>query len=108
MDLTKLCGWRLAIDVEPVEDKTESGIIVHRDEIKKRATDKGVVLAIGELAWKDPKFGGCEPWCEVGDRILFVRYAGNQQENELTGMKYTLINDEDVMGVLPKKEQVNG
>lgn len=101
--MNKPCGWRIAIQVEEALEKTESGIILAPDSITKRATDKGTVLAVGDLCWKDQKFMDCEPWCKVGDRILFVRYAGNRQEDPITGEGYTLINDEDVLQVLEKE-----
>ena len=39
------------------------------------ATTCGYVLKMGDLAYKDvEKF--IEPWCKIGDWVMFARYAG--------------------------------
>lgn len=64
------------------------------DEAKRHqaAIDTGVVTAIGPSAWKD---FGTEPWCKVGDRVAFAKYAGKaiKDGEEM----FIILNDEDVV-----------
>ena len=86
-------GDRLLIKPDPVETKTESGIVLARNEkIERHQTDKGVILAIGEFAW------GEKPWAKVGDYIYYARHAGKfvQDGDE----ELLIILDEDVLAVI--------
>lgn len=71
------------------------------------ATEHGVVIAIGSMAWKDPDLGygldGWEPWAAVGDEILYVRYSGKFVRDPYGDTdQYYLINDVDVQCVVQK------
>ena len=109
-------GYRLFILPDPVETKTESGIITKVDvdgsmELEMAHVSTGVVVSIGPMAWKGIKgyshsVGG--NWCEVGDHVKYSKYAGKfiydpfvKDENDPSGMlKYALVNDEDIQCVL--------
>lgn len=94
-------GFRLLVEIIRMEKTTKGGIII-ADTIAERrdqAGDKGVIVAIGKDAWKS--FDDGEPWAAVGDTVLLKRYVGtifNYKEK-----KYTIINDEEVLGVIPKE-----
>ncbi len=90
-------GFR--VHVKPDESETEKyareiGIELAdsaRNENRK-AVSTGTVLDVGPEAFK--AYGG-DPWCKVGDRIVFVRYSGytvGEKED-----KFLVINDEDVV-----------
>lgn len=70
------------------------------NENKKRedaSVDKGVVLSIGSTAWQDFK---SEPWCKVGDTILFAKFSGKFVEDPDTKEDVVILNDEDVIAVI--------
>jgi co-chaperonin GroES (HSP10) len=91
------CGHRLLIKPDPIEEKTQSGIILAVDERLARANmDKGTVVRIGKTAFKD--LGG-EKWCDVGDRIIYARGAPKIVEDPDTGEPYAILNDEDVCAI---------
>lgn len=104
--MLNVAGWRIKIRTEkiPEVEFTKSGIALPKDAVQRRAVDKGTVAEVGALCWKDQRFNNCEPWCKVGDRVLFVRYAGNEQEDPETGVMYTLVNDEDILGTLSRED----
>jgi len=82
--------------------------IVKPDGQMKRerlGTDTGVVVQIGPMAWKaiDGDKEGWTPWCKVGDRIVFGRYAGKLVEHPETGEEIYVINDEDVLLVMEEE-----
>lgn len=101
------CGHRVLVQPDKLFniDKTfkkamEAGIAIPEIEELKReeaAIESGTVLAIGNTAYKD--FGG-DPWCAVGDRIYFARYAGKRLPDPEAPSDTTkwvlLLNDEDV------------
>lgn len=71
---------------------------------EQQGTDTGVVVAIGPNAWKLPQYGWgeefWEPWCKVGDRIVFGRYAGKLKEDPETKEEFMCINDDDVQMIV--------
>jgi len=75
----------------------EMGIVIASDKELKReraAVDTGVVLAIGETAFKD--FNTDSP-IKVGDRIAFAKYGGKLVTDPFTKKEVLVLNDEDVI-----------
>lgn len=66
--------------------------------------DRGVVLAIGETAFKDY---GINPPIKTGDYITYAKFGGKDVVDPEDGETYVVINDEDVVAIL-KKEPTNG
>lgn len=94
-------GFRIHVkpDVREEEKKASSfGLVIPDIEDAQRnrlAVDSGVVVDMGPEAFK--AYGG-EPWCKVGDHIVYARYAGRRI---LEGEDSILvINDEDVVAKL--------
>lgn len=88
-DSLKASGFQIALPKEQ-EQREEVG------------TSIGTVVAVGGTCWQAYDKGSIhwEPWCNVGDRITFSRYAGKLQEDPVTGVKLMLINDVDVHCVI--------
>jgi chaperonin GroES len=88
-------GHRVLILPKEVEEKTASGIVIHtvsQLEREEMAQMYGVVVAVGNTAWKDQP----APFAEVGDNVIFAKYSGHVfQGND--GQKYRLINDLDIV-----------
>ncbi|OGQ21824.1 MAG: co-chaperone GroES [Deltaproteobacteria bacterium RIFCSPLOWO2_02_FULL_44_10] len=85
--------------VERTEDasKTESGIII--PDAAKEKPQKGKVVAIGNGKVLDN--GTVQPLdVKVGDTILFSKYAGS--EVKIDGKEYTIMREDDVLGVITK------
>jgi len=61
--------------------------------------DKGVVVDIGETAFKDY---GIECPIQVGDHISYVKFGGKDVTDPETGELFTVIQDEDVVCLLHK------
>jgi len=105
-------GWRILVAPVKIQDETTGGIILV-EESKKTAeyfVDVGKVLAIGEDAYKHPKFQGGipiderepKPWCKPGDIILYNSYGGKnvllKDGNDYCKLK--VINDDDVLSLI--------
>lgn len=95
----EVCGHRILIEPEHLEEVTESGIILNVGDDWKRekaATVIGTIISIGDTAWKD--FSDGKPWAKVGDRIYYARYSGKTIEDGED--QYVIINDEDVQCII--------
>ncbi len=98
----EIVGHRVLIDPDPVETKTQSGIVLVKDEARYReATMSGTVVQIGSTAWQG--FGDNQPWCKVGDKIIYAKYTGKFVTDPETEKEYYVINDEDVQVKITNK-----
>lgn len=94
-------GARVLILPDEIETKTKSGIItthgiqVQREEM---AQVDGVVVSMGSLCFHDQP----EPWCKIGDRVIFGKYSGILREGN-DGRTYRMINDLDIVAVLTEQ-----
>lgn len=112
MDKIKAVGHRVLIRPDPVLQKTKSGLVLSIDvKAERTASQKGTVVDIGPMAWKNDLYGfgkeGWEPWCKVGDRVFYPRYGGKlicvndgphvaDEEREFL----VVVNDEDIQLVI--------
>jgi co-chaperonin GroES (HSP10) len=101
------CGHRLIIKpfkLEEVDDALASakrmGLEIVRPNEKRedQSVDKGIVLAIGSTCWPEQ-----DPWCAVGDTIIFAKFAPKFIEDPETKEQIGILNDEDVVAVLKEK-----
>lgn len=68
---------------------------------EQASVDQGIVLGIGPIAFRD--YGG-DPWCNIGDYIAYARHAGKWVKDPETDENILVINDEDVVCRINKKE----
>lgn len=91
-------GPRVLIKPVEIENKTKSGIVLSTDtenEREKLAATTGTVIDVGTDAYWDKK----EPWCKVGDKVTFAKYAGMLYKGR-GGVEYRIIKDEDITSIL--------
>ncbi len=89
---------RIVVKSDPVEKRTESGIVLALNERnEKKATVSGVVVAIGSTAFESFGSTADKEGVKVGTRVYYAKYAGAEvKDNE----DLVVLNDEDVLGVL--------
>ena len=83
--------------IEPIEQEatTASGIIL--PETAKEKPQEGKVLAVGPGVRNDK--GERQPLdVEVGDRVLFAKYAGTEVKQE--GTKYLIMRESDILAIV--------
>lgn len=91
-------GHRVLVLPEFVEEKTESGIIIHtgvnlaREEM---AQIRAVVIETGTTAYKDQE----SVWCKAGDRVVIGKYSGLLYKGK-DDKSYRIINDLDVVAMI--------
>ena len=91
-------GHRVLILPDPVEEVTQSGIIVSVGENRDRerlAQLKGTVVELGNTAWLDQP----SPWAQVGDHVIFCKYSGLIYQGD-DSKEYRIINDLDVVALV--------
>jgi len=88
---------RIVVKPDPLEEKTDSGIILARNERQeKAATVTGVVVEVGSTCFKDYDSTAEDEGIVPGARIYYAKYAGA----ELKDKEHIILNDEDVLGVI--------
>ncbi|CZE48675.1 co-chaperone GroES [Campylobacter geochelonis] len=80
-------GKRVLVEREEETKTTASGIIIP-DNASKEKPSSGKIVAVGKE---------CED-VEVGDTVVFAKYAGS--EVSIDEKKYLILNLEDVLGKL--------
>ena len=98
-------GYRILVLPFTPKEKTKGGILFSQEQLDKAriATTCGYVLKMGDLAYKDKdKFN--EPWCKIGDWVMFARYAGARLPIE--GGEVRILNDDEVLGTIKDPESV--
>lgn len=99
-------GWKILVRPIANAPKTKGGIIIpdatldYIDLIRS----VGRVLAIGPLAYTRPDMGD-EPWCKVGDFVLYGRYAG--AKISYGGVKLLFLNDDEVITTVKDPSKLN-
>ena len=102
-NLPEPSGFRILLKPREIEEKTAGGIILADVSKDHHALQTNVsqVLAMGADCYSD-KSG---KWCKVGDWVLTGKYIGHKfrygQE------EYCIINDDEVIAVIPDPKQVS-
>jgi len=103
-------GNRVIIKPDSIEEVTSGGIVIAQTSTyvreEKAATSTGIVVDFGPAAWLDPALGG-EPWAQIGERVVFARYAGKYVTDPDDGEEYVVINDDAIQAKVLKLDDVS-
>lgn len=98
---------RILVKPDLIEEKDEAfkaaarmglEVVKLEKDREQAAIDTGTVVDLGQTVFKD--FGVDESPVKIGDTVVYARYAGKVVEDHVTKIKYTLLNDEDVVAVI--------
>ena len=98
----KPTGHHVLIDPDPVEEVSESGIVLSLgDNIKREqaATTRGHIVAVGPTAWADPGLGGYA-WANVGDYVYYTRHVSKVVTDKESGKDYFLLTDDNILAII--------
>lgn len=93
--------YKVLIAPKITEEKSKGGIILP-DTTKERdqhAQMEGVIVAVSPLAFSYDNWKEDSRPPQVGDRVLFAKYAGALVTGR-DGVDYRIVNDKDVAAVL--------
>jgi chaperonin GroES len=91
----KPLGDRVVIEVIETEEKTASGIVL--PDTAKEKPQEGKVVAVGKGRVLDSG-ERVAPEVEVGDRIIFSKYAGTEVKYD--GKEYLILRESDILAVI--------
>lgn len=94
----KALGNRVIIRPDPVEQKSDGGIIIHTDAqmgSERQLTTTGIVVDFGPAAWLDPIMGG-KPWVEIGAHVVYAKFSGKEFINPEDDIEYVCVNDDAI------------
>lgn len=91
-------GNRLIVDQDNLETTTPGGIVLklENEAAEQAGQIAGKVVAVGD----DCYYQYDTPWCKVGDRVLFAKFAGKTLNDVTTGKSYLVMNDIDVVALI--------
>ena len=99
--LPRPVGYRVLVALPEIE-KTYSDTSVLKTD-KEMMHDyimsiMGLVVDIGEQAYKDKERFGDTPWCKLGDFVMFRDNSGTRFK--VAGKEYRLMNDDSIEAVV--------
>lgn len=104
--LPKVCGYNIL--VKPLGVKKKVGSIHLPESVRDEAqalTNVGRVLVTGPEAYQGDRFTSQEPWCKVGDYVVFQKFRGVKILFKNTPL--TLLADDEVLMVVNKPDEIN-
>ncbi|AEH49506.1 co-chaperone GroES [Parageobacillus thermoglucosidasius] len=93
--MIKPLGDRVVIEIVETEEKTASGIVL--PDTAKEKPQEGKVVAVGKGRVLD-NGQRVAPEVEVGDRIIFSKYAGTEVKYD--GKEYLILRESDILAVI--------
>lgn len=98
--IPRAVGYKLLIAMPDVERTYASGIAKAETTVYQETVLSivGVVVDMGEQAYKDPDRYPTGPWCKVGDYVIFRANSGTRIK--ANGKEYRFINDDTIDGVV--------
>lgn len=96
--------WRVLVMPRTAEEKSKGGIIVAKEAqtAQEYQTYVGRILAAGGEAFKSERFANEQRLPEVGDWVVYGRYAG--QRLEYRGVRLIVVNDDEILAVAADPE----
>lgn len=104
--MIEIKGQRVLVKPDALEKEVEAipGFTIVRpgdlEKAERNATDKGTVVQVSEIAFKD--IGDGTPWCKPGDRIIYAKHSGKWIKDPETNEEFYAIRDEDVQAIIVK------
>ncbi len=99
-------GFTVLVKPDDLETVSKGGIVLAIDEERESAAQTtGKLVGYGEYAWKafDKDENGKPSgrrWANIGDRVIYSKYAGKFVTDTDTGIKYVILNDDDIRAII--------
>lgn len=95
-------GYNVLVAVDVLEEITVGGIILPPQHIEREngGSDKGRIVSVSPMAFKGGDWLDEPSPPQVGDVVLFQRYAGKEIELDEAAVKYRVIADADIKGIM--------
>lgn len=100
-------GYHILIALPRVDETFgESGLVKSSKTIRDEyiLSTIGLVVDIGEQAYRDPERFPTGPWCKKGDYVLFRANSGTRFK--IGKQEFRLLNDDSVQAIVPDPRAV--
>lgn len=93
-------GFYMLIGLSEVQEKTEGGIHLTDERIRKEqvATMVGLVMKQGSACYENKVTTPGDPWCKEGDFVIFAAYSGVRVM--VHGVEMRMIMDDTVIATV--------
>lgn len=102
-------GHKVIVKPDDAEKVSSGGIIYGGvdERLEKANMQIGVLVLYGNQAWRafSDDFTGL-PWAEVGDYVMWSRFAGKTVVDPMDGIEYLILNDEDIIAKIVKGSNI--
>ena len=100
-------GYQVLVIKPKIEEKTEGGIIKPQDFLRKEEAGSvlGMVVKVGDLAYKDEKKFPTGAWCQEGDFVLVGAYRGSRFS--VDGEEFTILYDDQILATVKNPAGIN-
>lgn len=92
----KPMGDRVVVKPIEKEEVTQSGLVL--PDTARERPQEGEVIAVGPGKWDDEGDERIPMDVQMGDRVLFAKYAGT--EVKLDGEEYLILRESDILAKL--------
>jgi len=99
-------GYRVLVALPTVEDSFSSGILKADKTIRDEyvLSTVGLVIDMGEQAYKDADRFSSGPWCKAGDYVMFRANTGTRFK--IGYQEYRIMNDDSIEAVVPNPKAI--
>ena len=86
--------------------KTKGGLILTDtvSETIQMTTVVGLVVALGDLCYKDKTKFPNGPWCKEGQFVIYGRYAGSRFKTKYG--EHRILNDDEIIATINQPEDI--
>ena len=104
--IPKPVGYRLLVRPYAGPKKTKGGLILtdNASDTIQMTTVVGLVVAMGDLCYKDEDKFPSGPWCKNGDFVIYGRYAGSRFKTKYG--EHRILNDDEIIAKINKPEDI--
>lgn len=108
VELPTPVGYRILVQLPKVKDTYGDSAILklekekHHDHI---LSTMGLVVGMGDEAYKDKGRFEEGPWCKMGDVVMFRANTGTRFK--VGDTEYRLMNDDSIEAVVPDPSQIS-
>ena len=106
--IPKPSGYMILVAMPEVDDTFGNTSLVKSNQTLREESilaSVGLVLDLGDQAYKDPARFPTGPWCKAGDYVLFRPHSGTRFRIGKT--EYRLLNDDSVQAIVPKPKAIS-
>ena len=106
--IPKPTGYHVLIALPNVDETFgESGLMKAEKTVREEyiLSTIGLVLDMGDQAYKDKDRFSTEPWCKSGDYVMFRANTGTRFK--IGNQEYRLMNDDSIQAIVPNPRAIS-